>query len=158
MSIVLAIAYNIKNYWDMAKKKVYVCFDYDRDKHYKYLMEAWDANPNFDFTFNDQSPDEIQSNDISVIKSCLTKKINAANYTVVLAGRDANKRHKDFVQIGYENWQNFEVARSVDNGNKLIVVELPEYTKAPNEVYGHGAKWVNEFNQHKIIAALNNAM
>lgn len=58
----------------MAKKKVYVCFDYDRDKHYKYLMEAWDANPNFDFTFNDQSPDEIQSNDISVIKSCLTKK------------------------------------------------------------------------------------
>ena len=48
----------------MAKKKVYVCFDYDRDKHYKYLMGAWDANPNFDFTFNDQSPDEIQSNEI----------------------------------------------------------------------------------------------
>lgn len=66
----------------MAKKKVYVCFDYDRDKHYKYLMGAWDANPNFDFTFNDQSPDEIQSNDISVIKSCLTKKIYAANYTI----------------------------------------------------------------------------
>ena len=35
----------------MAKKKVYVCFDYDRDKHYKYLMEAWNANPNFEFLF-----------------------------------------------------------------------------------------------------------
>ena len=123
----------------MAKKKVYVCFDYDRDKHYKYLMGAWDANPNFDFTFNDQSLDEIQSNDISVIKSCLTKKIYAANYTIVLAGRDANKRHKDSAQIGYKNWQNFEVARSVDNRNKLIVVKLPEYTEAPEEVYGHGA-------------------
>lgn len=141
----------------MAKKKVYVCFDYDRDKHYKYLMEAWDANSNFDFTFNDQSPDEIQSNDISVIKACLTKKICAANYTVVLAGRDANKRHKDSVQIGYKNWQNFEVARSVANGNKLIVVKLPEYTEAPEEVYGHGADWVDEFSQHKIIAALDSA-
>lgn len=142
----------------MAKKKVYVCFDYDIDKHYKYLMGAWDANPNFDFTFNDQSPDEVQSNDISVIKSCLTKKIYAANYTIVLAGRDANKRHKDSAQIGYKNWQNFEVARSVDNRNKLIVVKLPEYTEAPEEVYGHGADWVDEFSQHCIIAALNNAM
>ena len=139
----------------MAKKKVYVCFDYDRDKHYKYLMEAWDANPNFDFTFNDQSPDEIQSNDISVIKSCLTKKINAAAYTVVLAGKDANKTHKDYLKIGYKNWQNFEVARSVDNGNKLIVVKLPEYTEAPEEAYGHGAEWVSEFSQQKIINALN---
>lgn len=50
----------------MAKKKVYVCFDYDRDKHYKYLMEAWNANPNFEFLFNDKSPREIQSYNISV--------------------------------------------------------------------------------------------
>lgn len=65
--------FNIKSK-EMAKKKVYVCFDYDRDKRYKYMMEAWNANPNFEFSFNDQSPDEIQSNDITVIKSCLTKK------------------------------------------------------------------------------------
>lgn len=141
----------------MAKKKVYVCFDYDRDKRYKYMMEAWNANPNFEFSFNDQSPDEIQSNDITVIKSCLTKKINSANYTVVLSGRDANKKHRDSALIGYKNWQNFEVARSVSNGNKLIVVELPDYAEAPEEVYGHGAKWVHEFSQDKIIAALNNA-
>lgn len=57
----------------MAKKTVYVCFDYDLDRHYKYIMEAWDANPDFDFLFNDRSPREIQSNDISVIKVCLTK-------------------------------------------------------------------------------------
>jgi hypothetical protein len=141
----------------MAKKKVYVCFDYDADKHYKYLMEAWDANPNFDFSFNDQSPDEIQSDDISVIKRCLTKKINEANYTVVLAGKDANKQHRDYLKIGYENWQNFEVARSVDNGNSLVIVELPEYSKAPNEAYGHNAEWVYEFKKDDIISALNKA-
>lgn len=59
------------------------------------------------------------------------------------------------MKIGYKNWQNFEVARSVDNGNKLIVVKLPEYTEAPEEAYGHGAEWVSEFGQQKIINALN---
>lgn len=141
----------------MAKKKVYVCFDYDRDKHYKYLMNAWNANPDFDFSFNDQSPDEIQSNDISVIKGCLTKKIKEANYTVVLAGRDADKQHKDHLKIGYKNWQNFEVAKSVENGNRLIVVELPEYTCAPEECYGHNAIWAGAYSQENIIKALNKA-
>ena len=36
----------------MAKKKVFVSFDFDHDKHYKYLLEAWDANPDFDFVFD----------------------------------------------------------------------------------------------------------
>lgn len=139
----------------MAKKKVYVCFDYDRDKHYKYLMNAWNANPDFEFSFNDQSPDEIQSDNISVIKANLTKKIKLTNYTVVLAGRDANKQHKDHKEIGYKNWQNFEVARSVDNGNKLVIVKLPEYTEAPEEAYGNGAAWVSSFNQQGIIDALD---
>ena len=25
----------------MAKKKVFVSFDYENDKHYKFLLEAW---------------------------------------------------------------------------------------------------------------------
>lgn len=141
----------------MAKKKVYVCFDYDRDKHYKYLMEAWNANPDFEFTFNDRSPREIQSDDISVIKACLTKKIKEADYTVVLAGKDANSRHSDSTEIGYKNWQNFEVARSVDYGNKLVIIELPDYYEAPEECYGHGAIWAGKFNQENIINGLNRA-
>lgn len=141
----------------MAKKKVYVCFDYDRDKHYKYLMEAWNANSDFEFTFNDRSPREIQSDDISVIKACLTKKIKEADYTVVLAGKDANSRHSDSTEIGYKNWQNFEVARSVDYGNKLVIIELPDYSEAPEECYGHGAIWAGKFNQENIINGLNRA-
>jgi hypothetical protein len=37
----------------MAKKRVFVSFDYENDKHYKFLLEAWDANKNFDFLFAD---------------------------------------------------------------------------------------------------------
>ena len=51
------------------------------DKRYKFLMQAWDANPDFDFSFSDYSSGEINSNNISVIKTALTRKINEANYT-----------------------------------------------------------------------------
>lgn len=141
----------------MAKKKVYVCFDYEKDRNYKYLMEAWDANPNFDFSFNDRSPREIQSDNISVIKGCLSKKINEASYTVILAGEDANKRHADSDKIGYVNWQNFEVAQSVNNGNKLVVVRLKSTNSIPEEALGQGAVIVNGFTEANIIGALNEA-
>ena len=65
----------------MAKKHVFVSFDYTNDKLYKFLLNAWDANKNMDFVFNDFSSDEIQTNSVSVVKTNLTKKINAATYT-----------------------------------------------------------------------------
>lgn len=141
----------------MAKKKVYVCFDYEKDRHYKYLMEAWNANPNFDFTFNDRSPREIQSCSIPVIKACLSTKINESTYTVVIAGKDVNKRHPDSAEIGYVNWQNFEIARSVNNGNKLVVVKLDSTCPTPEEALWKGAIIVNGFSQSNIINALNEA-
>ena len=85
------------------KKKVCVSFDYEKDRQYKYMMNAWDANDNFELSFNDVTPSEIQSNSISVIKANLTKKINQADITVVLVGEDATKLHKDRREIGYDN-------------------------------------------------------
>ena len=64
----------------MRKKQVFVSFDYDHDRQYKYLLEAWDANPEFDFVFKDETPGEINTNDIGRIKAGITKKIiNPAN-------------------------------------------------------------------------------
>lgn len=33
------------------RNKVYIAFDGDNDMHYYNLLEAWNANPNFDFRF-----------------------------------------------------------------------------------------------------------
>ena len=63
----------------MAKKKVFVSFDYENDKHYKFLLEAWDANPDFDFYFSDLSSNEIQSWSIPTIKAALTRKNKSSN-------------------------------------------------------------------------------
>ena len=138
------------------KKKVLVCFDFEKDRHYKYLMNAWDANDNFDLSFNDVTPAEIQSDNISVIKTNLSKKISQADITLVLVGEDCNKRHPDHVEIGYRNWQIFEIERSKEYGNKLIAVKL-EKANTPIELYGCGTNWVNSFNEEDIVNAINKA-
>ena len=39
----------------MAKKTVFISFDYDNDARYKNLLLAWDKNSDFDFGFYDGS-------------------------------------------------------------------------------------------------------
>jgi hypothetical protein len=141
----------------MAKKKVFVSFDYENDKHYKFLLQAWDANPNFDFLFSDLSSQEINSWDISVIKQQLSKKINEATYTLVIVGEEANKKHKDSAKIGYTNWINYEVAKSKDHKNKLVGVKIDKSYASPDELLGAGASWAMSFTQDAIIKALDEA-
>lgn len=141
----------------MAKKKVFVSFDYTNDKRYKFLLDAWDANKNMDFVFNDCSSDEIQSNIISTIKAGLTRRINTTTYTLVIVGAEANVQHKDHNLIGYKNWINFEIAKSKEHKNKLVAVKLDKSYTSPDEIMGANAKWAMSFTQEAIIKALNEA-
>lgn len=141
----------------MAKKTVFVSFDYENDKNYKFLLQAWDANKNFDFLFADRSSREINSNNVGRVKAGLTQKINSAKYTLVIVGKEANKRHKDYKLIGYRNWINFEVARSKDNRNKLVAVKIDKTYNSPEELLGAGAEWAMSFKEEPIVDALNRA-
>ena len=141
----------------MAKKTVFVSFDYENDKHYKFLLEAWDAHKQFDFLFSDRSSGEINSNNIAVVKAGLTRRINTAKYTLVIIGKEANKRHKDYKLISYKNWINFEIARSKDNGNKLVAVKINKEYESPDELLGEGASWAMSFTETAIVKALNKA-
>lgn len=76
----------------MAKKKVCISFDYENDKHYRYLLSAWDANTDFEFTFNDKTPGEIKSDDYSRLKAVLTQKINSASLVLVIVGSMLTRR------------------------------------------------------------------
>ena len=141
----------------MTKKQVFVSFDYENDRHYKALLLAWDANPDFDFSFSDYSASEINSNDISVVKAGLTKKIKAATYTLVIVGKEANKQHKDYKEIGYKNWLNFEIAKSKEHKNKLIGVKLDKSYTSPDELLGASATWAMSFTRDAVIKALKDA-
>ncbi len=141
----------------MAKKKVFVSFDYTNDKGYKYLLDAWDKNKNMDFVFEDCSADEIMSDNIPTIKAGLTRRINKSQFTLVIIGKEANKRHPDSEEIGHKNWINFEIAQSIQNGNKLVAVKLDRTYESPEELLSSGASWAMSFNQDAIIKALNEA-
>ena len=141
----------------MAKKKVIVSFDWDNDKRYKYLLEAWDANPDFDFVFNDKTPDEIDSTNIGRIKAVLTAKINSATHTLVIVGKEANKTHKHSKLIGFKNWLNFEIYQSKQNKNKIAAVKIDKSYESPEQLIGAGASWAMSFTEDAIIKALNEA-
>ena len=106
----------------MAKKKVCVSFDYEHDKHYYYLLAAWNNNPNIDFGINDCTPSEIQSESVSKIKQVLSTKIGQANYMVAIIGKHSTETHPDSGEIGYNNWQSYEIAKNHENSDGLFVV------------------------------------
>lgn len=141
----------------MAKKKVFVSFDYDNDRYYKYLLDAWDKNKNMEFAFDDCTSNEIQSWNIPTVKAALTRRINTCSYMLIIIGAEANKYHKDSYQIGYRNWQNFEISRAKAAGLKLIAVKLDRSYESPSELLGAGASWALSFSQSSIIEALNRA-
>lgn len=141
----------------MSKRKIFVSFDYENDRNYKYLLEAWNKNSEFEFEFDDKSSREINSWDIPTIKAALARKINEADYTLVIVGKEANKLHKDRNLIGYRNWQNYEIAKSKQNRNKLIGVKLNSNYESPEELLGSGASWAYSFSEEAIMKAVRNA-
>jgi len=139
----------------MATKKVCVSFDYEYDRNYYNLLEAWNKNPNIEFHINDGTPREIQSETVSTVKQVLSTKIGEANYMIAIIGKHSNDKHPDSIEIGYRNWQAYEIAKNTEKGNKLVIVRLDSSYIVPDEAYGQGAEWVYSFNLEDILNALN---
>ena len=139
----------------VAKPKVFVSFDYENDAHYKYLMEAWDANTKFQFTWHDRTPTEIQSNSVARVKAVLTTKIQEASHVVVLVGKYANQVHPDVFKIGVTNWVHFECRQAITFKKKLVAVLLEPGNLLPNNIVGAQGFRVDSFNHAEIIAALS---
>lgn len=138
----------------MFKTKVFVSFDFEKDRQYKYMLNAWSENSAFKFTFEDHSSGEIQSSGVSVVKNVLSRKINEASAVIVIIGQDANKLHRDWREIGYRNWQNYEVAKAKELGKKLIAVQIDSRYQYPEELLDANAMRVFGFRQVDIMRAI----
>lgn len=141
----------------MYKNGVFVSFDWDNDRRYKFLLEAWHANPRFEFVFQDGTPGEIDTFNVGRVKAALTSKIRAATHTLVIIGQYANEPHAKRTLIGYKNWINFEVAKSKECGNKLVAVKLDRSYASPEELLGVNASWALAFNEQAIMRAIAEA-
>lgn len=138
-------------------KKVFISFDYENDRDYRYLLAALSANPDIEFSFEDNTSKEINSENVDRVKAVLTRKINESDITLVIIGKEANQLHPDAELIGYKNWQNFEVAKSVEAGNKIVGVKLDWSYESPEELIGHCDAWAHSFKLSEITKALNQA-
>ena len=133
---------------------VFVSFDYENDRRYKFMLEAWHANPRFQFVLQDETPREIDSTNVGRIKAALTAKIKNATHTLVIVGEHANALHAKRALIGYRNWINFEIAQSKANRNKIVAVKLDRSYESPEELNGANASWAMAFTEEAIMRAL----
>jgi hypothetical protein len=130
------------------KKKVFVSYDYDNEKHYKNLLLAWDSNSNFDFSMHDHSVDiSVNSVNASAIKSVISRKINEATYFLVIVGKQTNK----------SSWVKWEINKAVELGKKIIAVKTDRENVSPDELLGVGANWAMSFTYNAITTGITNS-
>ena len=139
----------------MRGKNIVCSFDYEHDRNYYNLLEAWNRNPDIDFCISDCTPSEIQTESVAKIKSVLSRKIGEANYMIAIIGKHSEDLHKDHEEIGFRNWQSYEIEKNYEKGNGLVIVCLDSSVSVPVSCYGKGAKWIIGFDKDKIINALN---
>lgn len=129
----------------MADKKVFVSYDYDNDKHYRYLLSAWDANKSFDFTFDDHSTVAINSEDAGRIKAAISAKMKNAECLLVIVGKETAK----------STWVVWEIEKAKELGLGLIGVKLDDEYLSPLPLLGAGATWAMSFTEASIVSAVD---
>ncbi len=138
-------------------KRIFISFDYDHDRNYRYLLKALAANPRSDISFEDCTPEEIQSYDIARIKSVLTCKIREATHILVIIGKHANSYHPHRHEIGERNWQWWEIKKGISEGKSFIAVQIERSNPTPDPLYGINASWAMSYTVDSIMNAIDRA-
>ncbi|KAA5538856.1 TIR domain-containing protein [Adhaeribacter rhizoryzae] len=134
----------------MAVKKVFVSYDHSENVHYKDLLRAWDANTDFDFEFDQRSPNvPIESTASSVIQGALTKKMKEADYILVIIGEKSYS----------SKWMKWEIdrAKQPDTNLRFAAVKIKSGNINPAGLPRYTAI-ANSFTLSGIVYALNNAI
>lgn len=141
----------------MAKKRVFISFDFHHDRHYRYLLAALNENPANDIEFIDSTPGEIDTMAVDRVKAVLTTKIRSATHTLVLIGDYANTRHRDAAKIGTRNWQWWEIEKSKEENKQLVAVKIERSNESPDPLLNAGATWAYSYSVESILEALRKA-
>lgn len=130
----------------MAKKSVFISFDYDNDQHYKNLLLAWDKHQDFDFGFYDGSLRvAINSTNATYVKSQIKPKILSASRLLCIVGNESSK----------SEWIDWEIQTAVEVSKKLIGVKIEKSYTSPSRLLSNNAKWALSFNFDAIKKALD---
>ncbi len=132
----------------MAKKKIFISYDYENDRYWKNLLVAWDANSLFDFSFYDTSVDvSVDSTDAAAIKRAISARINNATYFLCIIGKNTHK----------SGWVKWEIGKAVGLKKKLVSVKTDRDNTSPDAIIGVGASWAMSFTFDSIKKAIDDA-
>lgn len=134
----------------MAKKKVFVSYDHSEDLKYKDALRMWHANENFDFEFDQRSPNEpIDTTKASAIKAALATKMKQADYLLVIVGAKSST----------SKWMNWEISRAKESdiNLKLAAVKIESSNILPAGLTTSNTAIANGFTLAGITAALDKA-
>ena len=132
----------------MAKKTIFISYDYDNDNNYKNMLLAWDKNSEFDFGFSDHSADvSIQSTDVATIKGAISTKINTATHFLCLVGSKTSN----------SGWVTWEIDKAKKLKKKLVAVKISSVNTTPSGLLNAGASWAMSFTVDAIKKAIEDA-
>ena len=132
----------------MAKKTIFISFDYDNDLRYKNMLLAWDSHDEFDFELYDGSlTTAINSTNAAYIKSKIKPLIEKATHLLCIVGEKS----------GTNAWIEWEVQTAVDAKKKLIGVKIEKANVSPKALGNNGATWALSFNFDAIKKAVEEA-
>jgi hypothetical protein len=125
----------------MAKKRVFISYDYDHDKASKDQLLGWDVNKEFDFSSYDKSFDvAVDSPEGAAIKQDLAARIGDASYFLCIVGKES-----------YLNaWAAWETQKAVELKKKLVAVKTDSINNSPSALQRAGASWSMLFNFDSI--------
>ena len=132
----------------MAKKTIFVSFDYDNDRAFKNLLVAWDRHDDFDFELYDASlTAAINSTNAPYIKSKIKPLIQKASHLLCIVGQ----------YCAGNEWIEWEVQTAADLNRKLIGVKLDKTYASPKALLNNGASWALSFTFDAIKKAVDAA-
>ena len=123
-------------------------FDYDKDKHYKNLLVAWDKNALFDFSFYDGSVTApVSSTAAGPIKRVISQRISTCPRFLCIVGEHTWR----------SSWVTWEIDKAVELRRKIIAVKTDRSNKTPSGLYGAGATWAFSFTFAAIKKAIDDS-
>jgi hypothetical protein len=133
------------------KTKCFVSYDHSEDAVYKWLLQAWDANPDFDFEFDSRGPGvAIDSETESVIQGSLTSMMKSATHLLALVG----------AKSAQSKWMRWEIARAqeADVRLRIAAVRLALTNPTPAGLQSPYVSWATSFERDRIVDALRKAV
>lgn len=126
-------------------KKIFVSYDFDNDRNYKNTLLMWDANKQFDFSFEDTSCDcSVNSLEAAPVKRVISQKMSNSDCVLVIVGASTHR----------STWVAWEIEKAVELGKKVVAVKINSSYTSPSALIGIGASWAMSFEFDAIKAAI----